>query len=151
VRHRIGSTILAAAMLFAAGCATTAVESVNTALAEHFLEPFETAGIPYTVESTCHLQRRTASENWHLEVRVQIDADRREVADILEAQGMVLARDRDPMHVQQEPGEPGLGWNGALESSNGGTQLGLTYNNVEPVGPAEVGGWAEACPTGDKV
>jgi hypothetical protein len=142
---------MAAAALFAAGCATTAVESANTALVEHYLEPFDSAGIPYTVVSTCHLERRAAAESLHLEVQLRIDADRRRVADILEAQGVVLRRDRDPMGVQQEPGEPDLGWNGVIESSDDDAPLGLTYNSVEPDGPAEVGGWAEVCPAGDEV
>lgn len=151
MKDRYRGAVLAVVALIAAGCATTAVESVNAALAEHYLEPFDAAGISYTVVSTCHLERRAASESWHLEVQVRIDAEQREVADVLEAQGVVLRRDRDPMHVQQEPGEPDQGWNGALESSDGDALLGLTYNNVTPDGPAEVGAWAEECPTGDEV
>jgi hypothetical protein len=91
-----------------------------------------------------------SEESWHFEVQLQIDADPGEVADILEAQGVALRRDRDPMVVQQEPGEPALGWNGAIGSSDGGAMLGLTFNNDTPDGPAEVGGWAEVCPTGDE-
>jgi hypothetical protein len=149
VKHGSWSAALTAAALLAAGCTTTSVESVNTALAEHYLEPFDSAGILYTVVSTCHLERRAGSA-WHLEIQVRLDADQGEVADILEEQGVVLRRDRDPMVVQQQPGEPDRGWNGALESSDGGARLGLTYDNVEPDGPAEVGGWAEVCPPGSE-
>jgi hypothetical protein len=61
---------------------------------------------------------------------------------------VVLRRDRDPMVVQQASAGPDQGWNGAIESSEGGARLGLTYNNVVPDGPAEVGGWAEECRAG---
>jgi hypothetical protein len=108
--------------------------------------PLQSSGIDWTVENTCHLDLPSLpDEPWHLEIRVRIDADRERVANILEADGVVLRRDRDPMSVQQERGDPAHGWNGVLESADGGTVPGLTYNNVPPGGLAEAGGWAEVC------
>jgi hypothetical protein len=69
------------------------------------------------------------------------------VADTLEAQDVVLVRDRVPMTVQQVRGDPARGWNGVLDTSGDGALLGLTFNNVKPSGLAEAGGWAEVCAT----
>jgi hypothetical protein len=57
--------------LLVAGCSSTDVKSVNAALAEHYLEPLQSAGIALTIEDTCHLEPQAASEAWHLEIRVQ--------------------------------------------------------------------------------
>jgi hypothetical protein len=149
VTHRSWGAVLATVALLGAACAATAVESANAALTEHYLGPLGSAGIAFAVEDTCHLERGTTSEPWHLEVRVQVDADPARIADVLETQDVVLVRDRAPMTVQQDRGDPTQGWNGILQASDGGAQLGLTYNNVTPGGLAEAGGWAEVCRTAD--
>jgi hypothetical protein len=105
--------------------------------------------IAFAVENTCHLPRATASEPWLLEGRVQIDADADRVADILQAQVVVLVRDRDPMIVQQDRGNATRGWNGVLEMPDGGAPLGLTYDDVTSGGLRDTGGWAEVCRTAD--
>jgi hypothetical protein len=123
---------------------------VDAALEDRYLEPLRSADIDLTVENTCHLQRATDAEPWHLDIRVQVDADAGRVADILEAQDVVLHRDRDPMMVQQDRGHATRGWNGVLETSEGGAMLGLTYNNVRSGGLGEAGGWAEVCLAADE-
>lgn len=102
------------------------------------------------VENTCHLERDSDDEPWHLEIQVGIDAEADEVAQILQAEGVAVARDREPMLVQQEPDDPAGGWNGALgPSRDGGSFLGLTYNNVALDGLPDAGGWAEVCRAAD--
>jgi predicted Zn-dependent protease len=147
VTLRVVGGVLAVAAVLVAGCSADGIESVNAALEDRYLDPLQAADIDFAVENTCHLQRATASEPWHLEVRVQIDADANRVADILQAQDVVLVRDRDPMMVQQDRGDATRGWNGVLEKSDAGALLGLTYNNVTPGGLGEAGGWAEVCRT----
>ena len=145
--HRSLGIALAVGALLASSCSSgTTVESVDAALAGHYLEPLQSSDIDFTVDNTCHLDLPSLpDEPWHLEVRVSVDASREQVADILEAEGVVLVRDRDPMQVQQEQGDPAQGWNGGLESADEGTVLGLTFNNVTPGSFAEAGGWSEVC------
>lgn len=120
---------------------------MDAALAEHYLEPLQSADVSFTVSSTCHLDVPSLPEEpWHLEVLIEVNADTERVADVLAAQDVVLRRDRDPMVVQQEPGKPQQGWNGGLASADDGALLSLTYNNVTPGSFAEAGAWTEACP-----
>lgn len=134
--------VLSVAMA-ASGCASDGADQATEAFGRRFLDPLATADLAYVVENTCHLERRSNDEPWHLETRVQIDASRDQVADVLEAEGVVVVRDdREVFTVQQEPGEPRAGWNGVLEDADTTTSLGLTYNDVEVDEP---GGWAEVC------
>lgn len=143
-------TIALVGVLLTAGCSASTMD-FDSALDGHFLEPLQQADIAFAVENTCHLQRDTDSEPWHLEVRVRIDADRDRVAPLFEAQDVILDRDRNPMTIQQQPGDPAGGWNGVLEASDdGASSLGLTYNNVVVDGVAEAGGWAEVCRLADE-
>jgi hypothetical protein len=135
--------------LLAAGCSGSPVDTVDSDLASHFLAPLESAGVSYTIENTCHLQRDADTDPWHLEVRVRIDGDRDRVARLLEAQDVVVATDRDPMIIQQERGDPANGWNGVLDAGDGGSALALTYNNVVLDSVGEAGGWAEVCRLAD--
>ncbi len=128
------------------------MDTVDSALATHFLDPLRDADISYAVENTCHLQRHSDTEPWHLEVRVRIDADRDRLPGLFEARDVVVVRDRNPMTTQQEPGDPAEGWNGVLESRGDGESLlglGLTYNNDVLDGVAEAGDWAEVCRLAD--
>lgn len=143
--------VVLGAGLLAAGCSASPVDTVDSALATHFLDPLRSAGISYAVENTCHLQRDSETEPWHLEVRVRIDGDRDRVSQLFEAKDVVVARDRDPMTIQQEPDDPAGGWNGVLEAGgDGASALGLTYNNVPLEGVGEAGGWAEVCRLADE-
>lgn len=148
--HRNMITVVFVTVLLVTGCSTSPVDSVDSALATHFLDPLREADISYAVENTCHLQRHSDTEPWHLEVRVKIDADRDRLPGVFEARDVVVVRDRNPMTIQQEPDDSAGGWNGVLEARVGGaSSLGLTYNNVALDGVAEAGGWAEVCRLAD--
>ena len=149
--HRNMILVVLVSVLLTAGCSASEVDAVDSALDGHFLEPLQRADITFVVVNTCHLRRDSDAEPWHLEVRVRIDDDRERVAQLLEAEDVVLDRDRSPMTIQQEPGNPAGGWNGVLETSDGGaSSLGLTYNNVDLDGVAAAGGWAEVCRPADQ-
>ena len=144
---REGRLLLGGVCLLAAACSASPVDQSEQALADHFLGPLGEAGIETVVESTCHLDLPSIPDAspWHLEVRIRVDAEASRVADLLEAHDVVLVRDRDPMTVQQERGEPNAGWNGALEGAEGSSVLALTRNGVEVASLGQAGGWAEAC------
>lgn len=149
--HRDMIAAALGAGLLATGCSGSPVDTADSALADHFLDPLRRAGVDYAVEDTCHLQRDSETEPWHLEVRVRIDGDPDRVAPLLEAEDVVLVGDRAPMTIQQEPGDPADGWNGVLEAGgDGASTLGLTYNNVVLEGAGEAGGWAEVCRLDDQ-
>lgn len=151
VLHRRMLTGLVGAALLAAGCSGSQVDAVDSALANHFLDPLRSAGVQFAVENTCHLQRESDTEAWHLEVRVLIDGAPDRIAQLLEDEDVVVDRDRDPMTIQQEVGDPADGWNGVLEAGEGdGAALGLTYNNVAVESIREAGGWAEVCRLADQ-
>lgn len=147
IRRSLGGAVLVAGALLASGCSSaTTIAAVDAALAERYLEPLRSADIGFTVDNTCHLDLPSLpDEPWHLEVQIKVNADTERVADVLEAEDVVLVRDRDPMVVQQERGKPQLGWNGVLESADDGSLLGLTHNNVTSGSFAEAGAWAEVC------
>jgi hypothetical protein len=147
-----GSWIRFAAALsvvgLAAGCgASRDVDDVETALVEHYIDPLAAAGITAKVEDTCRYAEHSAEEPWHLEVELRLDAPPQQVADVLESEGMVVSRDREPMLVQQIPGNPRDGWNGVLATSGDDSTLGLVYNNATHSAWSGAVGWAEACPT----
>jgi hypothetical protein len=132
----------------AAGCgASRAVDDVETTLVEHYIDPLAAAGITANVEDSCRYASHSAEELWHLDVKLRLDAPPRQVADVLESEGMLVSRDQEPMHVQQIPGNPRDGWNGVLATSGDGSTLGLVYNNVTHSSWSGAVGWAEVCPT----
>lgn len=149
-RLRIGLATLTVALVAPACAGITApaeptTASVEDALAQRFLDPLRAAGIEVTIDRTCHLERRSLEEPWHLEAQLRIAAAADTVANVLEAQDVVVVRDRSPMVVQQERGAPSDGWNGGLERvADDASRLGLTFNNVtveEPVADD----WADQC------
>ena len=64
---------------------------------------------------------------------------------MLRAEGIRLDGERDPVVVQQEPGDPQGGWNGGLDARDGRTVMTLAYGNVDIDSAAEAGGWGEPC------
>lgn len=136
-------TILAAT---ASACSNDATLSASEAqFDEAFIQPLEAAGLDYSVQEVCHYARENPGEAWHLQIRVDVDADPDEVANALAATVDVIERDRDPMIVQQYAGEPGRGWDGVLESDGGGTGLGVAKNNVDVGGDRPAVGWLTVC------
>lgn len=144
---RVAAALLAGGLV--AGCgAGRDVDDVEAALVDHYIDPLAAAGITATVEDTCRYAFQSAAEPWHLDVKLRLDAPARQVADVLESEGMVVSREnQESMHVQQIPGNPRDGWNGVLAMSGDGSILGLTYNNATPSAWSGAVGWAEVCPT----
>jgi hypothetical protein len=130
----------------AAACNTGSdVADVEAALVDHYLDPLTEAGMTASVQSACRYAGPT-DHPWHLDVALRLDAPPERVADVLEQEGMVVRRDRDPMIVQQIPGAPSGGWNGSLEAWEEGSVLNLVFNNVMPAGWSGAVGWADVCP-----
>jgi hypothetical protein len=103
------------------------------------------AGMAVEAEDTCRYPAQSATQPWHLNVRLTVEAPPARVAVVLEAEGIVVRGDREPMVVQQFPGNPRDGWNGALDWEGDHSVLGLTYNNATPSRSAAAIGWAEVC------
>ncbi len=131
-----------------AGCgASHDIGDVEERLARHYLEPLAAAGIDAAVLETCRY-RGSVDEPWHLSIELRLDATQGRAADVLQGEGMVVLRDRDPMIVQQIPDNPSDGWNGVLAGKGDGSLLTLVYNNVRHSGWSGAVGWAESCPSG---
>jgi hypothetical protein len=129
------------------------IGEVEQLLTDGFLEPVGEAGIGYRVEDACQLTpdrlsprypNAATGPGWHLVVRLSFDAPADAVADVLEAEKIIVVRDRESMIVQQL--RDSTGWNGSLDAAPDGSRLSLTYNNAIPGGWPEGLGWAEACP-----
>jgi hypothetical protein len=146
-RAAVSASILAA-VLPLASCAGDdhALRNVEHELSEKYLRPLSTAGLTYEVQDTCRLALQPADPAWHLQGMFLVDAEQENVATILRNEGIRLNDGRDPIRVQQEPGDPQSGWNGSLAPSGTGTLLALTYNNVDVDGISASGGWGEPCP-----
>lgn len=141
---RLGTALLAACL--AAGCgASRDVADVEAMLAERYLEPLDAAGIHATVESACRY-RGQIDAPWHLSTSLRLDAAQARVAEVLAGEGIIVVKDRDPMIVQQIRNDPTHGWNGALSAADGGSTLGLVFNNATRSERFGALGWAEVCP-----
>jgi hypothetical protein len=121
------------------------VGSAEHALIIHYIQPLRDAGMNVEVESTCHYRVRSDSEPWQLESHITVDADRADVADVLEGSVAVIKRDRSDWLMQQLAGDPLGGWNGALMDLGGRTSIGVVRNNVAPSPNANLG-WQQVCP-----
>jgi hypothetical protein len=141
---RLGSVILLLGLV--AGCgASRDVADVERMLAERYLKPLEAAGIHATVESACRY-RGEFDAPWHLSTSLRLDAAPARVAKVLADEGIVVDGDRDPMIVQQIRNDPSHGWNGSLTSAEGGSTLGLVFNNATRSDHFAALGWADICP-----
>lgn len=142
---RLGAVLLAAGLV--AGCgADREVREVEETLVEAYLDPLAAAGITVAVTDTCKYAGGT-EEPWHLSVELRLAAPEERVADVLEREGMVVVRDREPMVVQQVPGVPREGWNGVLAGAADGSVLSLVFNNATHSDRQGAVGWSEVCPT----
>ena len=121
------------------------VGSAEQALMTRYIQPLRKAGMNVEVESTCHYRVHSDSEPWHLESHLTVDADRADVADVLDRSVAVIKRDRPDWIMQQLSGDPGGGWNGSLVDLGGRTSIGVVRNNVAPSPNANVG-WQQVCP-----
>ena len=110
-----------------------------------FIQPLEAAGLNYSVEEVCHYARTNPDEPWHFQIRVEVDADPDEVANVLASTVDIIERDRDPMTLQHYAGEPSRGWNGVLESDGEGAALSVVKNNVDLGGDLPSVGWLPVC------
>lgn len=124
-----------------------AVGSAVHSLLSNYIQPLRDEGMNVEVESTCHyrVQSDSDSEPWHLESHIRVDADRDDVADVLEGSVAVIKRDRPDWIMQQLAGDPGGGWNGTLVDLGGQTSIGVVRNNVAPSPNANLG-WQQVCP-----
>ncbi|MEU8075381.1 hypothetical protein AB0B31_08010 [Catellatospora citrea] len=144
-RIRLGAVLLAVGLI--AGCgADRDVSEVEQKLVEGYLDPLAAAGITTAVTDTCKYEGGT-KEPWHLSVELRLAAPEGQVADVLESEGMVVRRNREPMVVQQVPGAPREGWNGVLASAADGSVLSLVFNNATHADWHGAVGWSEVCPT----
>ncbi|GAA1408318.1 hypothetical protein [Catellatospora coxensis] len=142
---RLGTVLLAAGLV--AGCgADRDVRAVEETLVEAYLDPLAAAGITAAVTDTCKYAGGT-EEPWHLSVELRLAAPEAQVAEVLESEGMVVRRDREPMIVQQVPGGPRDGWNGVLAATADGSTLSLVFNNATHADRHGTVGWSEVCPT----
>lgn len=142
---RLGAVLLAAGLITGCG-ADRDVRAVEETLVEAYLDPLAAAGITAAVADTCKYAGGT-EEPWHLSVELRLAAPEERVADVLESEGMVVRRDREPMIVQQVPGSPRDGWNGVLAAAADGSTLRLVFNNAAHAGWDGTVGWSEVCPT----
>lgn len=143
--------LLLLAVSACAGRGDADLADVEQKLTERYLQPLAAAGLNVRTQDTCRLDLIFPPDPvWraqHLQASYIVEAPVDEVADVLDEEGIRLVRDRDPMIVQQEPGDPQGGWNGGLARQAGDrTSLVLTYNNVDVDSLAASGGWGEACP-----
>ncbi|HEX5614137.1 MAG TPA: hypothetical protein VFZ83_03185 [Acidimicrobiia bacterium] len=122
------------------------VETAEGQLQNGFLQPLADAGVATEVIRACHYERVSASDPWHLSVRVDTAASVADVVAVLRAQGAVVRDDRDAPIVQQYPGQPSRGWNGVVEPSATGSVLALVKNNVATDEASVAPGWLPICP-----
>jgi hypothetical protein len=139
-----GVALLAVAVL--SGCAADhSVAGVEDVLIDNYLEPLADAGIAVTVQNACRYAGDLTAP-WHLSVALRLDAPEDRVARFLEEEGMVVRNDREPMIVQQIPGDPTDGWNGSLAAAGERSVLTLVFNNAERSGWSGTVGWSDSCP-----
>lgn len=122
------------------------VESAESQLRNGFLQPLTDAGIATEVLSACHYDRVRATDAWHLAVRIQTAATVADAVAVLQAAGVVVRDDRAAPIVQQYPGQPNRGWNGAIEANDSGSVLALVKNNVATDESSITAGWLPVCP-----
>lgn len=142
---RLGAVLLAVALV--AGCGSGRdVGAVEETLVDGYLDPLAAAGITIAVTDTCKYQGEP-KDPWHLSIELRLAAPGEQVADVLESEGMVVRRDREPMEVQQVRGAPREGWNGILTGAADGSVLSLVFNNATYSDWPGTVGWSEVCPT----
>jgi len=122
------------------------VESSEGQLRNGFLQPLTDAGIATEVIRACHYDRVSASDPWHLSVRIATEASAADVVAVLGAADVVVRDDRDAPIVQQYPGQPNRGWNGVVEPSATGSVLALVKNDVATDEASIAPGWLPVCP-----
>lgn len=141
-RSTLAVALIAAVVM--AGCAGVPdVGAAESELSDQYLKPLKEAGIGVGQPQRCNLDGPEAKERMHLVVYVDLSASPNDVARHLAERGVEIRTDRDPMIVQQNPGQPERGWNGTLQARPAGSRLGLTYNNVRGQGPGAT--WAKLC------
>ena len=130
-----------------AGCGGVSddVRDLETALVDTYLTPLSEADLSTSVESTCRLADPIDSR-WHLSIKIRIGAPENRVADILDGEGVVVVRGREPMIVQQIRNQPNDGWDGILQADGDGSLLWLERSNVTHSGFSDAVGWGEVCP-----
>ena len=139
------AAVVALALTGCSGVDRPGLRSVEDELSAKYLQPLTDAGLSYEVEDTCRLALQPADTAWHLVATFAVDAELRDVARVLREEGIRLEGERDPVIVQQEPGDPSGGWNGGLRDGEDGTLLELTFNNVGVEDLPASGGWGEPC------
>jgi hypothetical protein len=147
---RLGIVLLAVGLAAGCGGDRRDVGEAEELLAEGYLEPLDEAGLPASVADACRYDGPVTDPLWHLSVTLRLAGPPERVADVLERAEMVVLRDRTPMIVQQVRDAPRDGWNGVLSASDGGSELGLVYNNAARADWDGTVGWAEVCPTPER-
>jgi hypothetical protein len=144
---RAGIRLVAASLLvgLASGCSPAEdVDGLEATFAQHYLDPLDAAGITASVTRTCRFDDPVDAP-WHLSVQVAIDAPQERVAKVLTDADVVVVGHREPMIVQQIPGEPGVGWDGILAASGSRSTLSLEHSNATHSGWSDALGWGEVC------
>jgi hypothetical protein len=155
---RVWVRVVAAALAVSlvGGCgAEPSVGDLEEMLAGTYLAPLTEAGLTTSVTRACRILNpgdaedtaatTTGGRPWHLAVDIDIDAPAARVADLLEAEDVVLRRDHDPMIVQQEFNKPGHGWDGILTATGDRSTLSLEHGNLAHDKLAGSLGWADVC------